>query len=162
MVETTSAYAAKNDRNAEIIRRVIEGKGTVSLQSIATEYGLTRARIQRIVGDAGISIREMKRRMRKPTRLQCGICPQTYVKGMYAEHCKVAGHRHLTPPGEKVERNAEIVSLYTAGGYNTSEIAEYFGVPQPVVSRILHREGIRAGGRRMRKGGLGVDAARSA
>lgn len=153
MAGTTSVFA-KTDRNSEIIQRVLEGKGEVSLQSIATEYGLTRARIQRIVGDAGISMRDMKRRTRKPARLQCGICPATYLKGKYAEHCKAAKHRHLTPPGEKVERNAKVIRLYVNGGYNTSEIAEYFGVPQPVVSRILHRAGLSAAGRRMRKGGL--------
>lgn len=150
---TALSPAAKTDRNTEIIRRVIEGKGAVSLKSIADEYGLTRARIQRIVGDAGISMRAMKRAQRKPVKLECGICHTLYLKGAYAEHCDAVGHRRLTPPGEKVERNAEVIALYSKN-YNTSEIAEYFGVPQPVVSRILHRRGIRAAGRRPRRGGL--------
>jgi len=132
----------------------MEGRGSVSLQDIATEYGLTRSRVQRIVGDAGISMRAMKRAQRKPVRVLCGQCGLTYPKGTYAQHCEAAGHRRLTPPGEKIERNKEMVDLYVLGGYNTSEIAEYFEVPQPVVTRILHRAGIRATGRRARKGGL--------
>jgi hypothetical protein len=152
--------AHQSERNAEIIRRVIEGKGTVSLKSIADEYGLTRARIQRIVGDAGISMRAMKRTHRKPIKLECGICKGLYVKGTYADHCDAAGHRRLTPPGEKVERNNGILALY-AQEYNTSEIAEYYSIPQPVVSRVLHRNGIRAAGRRSRKG-LEPNGARSA
>jgi transposase len=62
------------------------------------------------------------------------------------------GHRRITPPGEKVNRNKQIVDLYVKGGYNTTEIAEYFDVPQPVVTRILHRNGVRAVGRRRKKG----------
>lgn len=151
--EHHTSPAAQTDRNAEIIRRAIEGRGSVTLQSIAEDYGLTRARVQRIVGDAGISMRAMKRANKKPIKLECGICHAFYPKGSYAEHCDAVGHRRLTPPGEKVERNAEILALY-AKKYNTSEIAEYFGIPQPVVSRVLHRNNIRAEGRRTRRGGL--------
>lgn len=146
--------SAKTDRNAEIVRRVKEGRGEVSLQSLATEYGLTRSRIQRIVKDAGLSMREMRRDNRQPDRTVCGVCGLTYPKGDYAAHCEAVGHRRLRPPGEKVERNANIVRLYRDDAYNTTEIAEYYGVPQPVVTRILHRAGVRAEGRRRRKGGL--------
>lgn len=146
--------AAKTDRNNEIVRRVMEGKGEVSLQSLAEEYGLTRSRIQRIVSEKGIYMRRMRRANRKPERTECGICGLTYPKGQYAEHCRAAGHRRLRPPGEKVERNANIVRLFKDEQYNTTEIAEYYAVPQPVVTRILHRAGIRAEGRRKRKGGL--------
>lgn len=154
MTTEVRSALAKTDRNNEIIRRVIESKGGVTLQSLGDEYGLTRARIQRIVADAGISMRAMKRAQKKPVKLVCGICQQSYIKGTYAEHCTAAGHRRLTPPGEKVDRNLEIVRLYSDEEYNTSEIAEYFHIPQPVVTRILHRSGIRAEGRRKRKGGL--------
>lgn len=157
MAVATSALA-KTERNQEIIRRVLEGRGEVTLQALATEYGLTRARVQRIVGEKGISMRNIKRQLRKPVRVACGQCGQTYQKGTYAQHCEAAGHRRLTPRGEKVERNAEVVDLYVHGGYNTSEIAEYFSIPQPVVTRILHRAGVRAIGRRPRKGGLVKDA----
>lgn len=153
MTETTSVLA-KTDRNNEIIQRVIDTKGSVSLKAIGDEYHLTRARIQKIVGDAGISMREIKRKQKKPVKLTCGICQADYVKGTYAEHCKAAGHRRLTPPGEKIERNLEVVRLYRDEKYNTSEIAKYFDIPQPVVTRILHRFGIRAEGRRKAKGGL--------
>lgn len=153
---------AKTERNEEIIRRVIEGRGSVSLQAIAAEYGLTRSRIQRIVGDAGISMRAMKRAAKRPVRVDCGQCGQSYQKGMYSEHCKAAGHRRLTPPGEKVDRNREVVDLYVRGGYNTTEIASYFKVPQPVITRILHRDGIRAKGRRPKKGGLEASAVQAA
>jgi hypothetical protein len=145
---------AKSDRNREIINRVIEGKGQLSLAAVGREYDLTRARIQAIVGDAGISMRQLKRAQYKAPRLTCGICGVSYLKGAYAEHCEQAGHRRLTPPGEKVERNQEIVRLYQDEQYNTTEIAESFGVPQPVITRILHRNGIRPEGRRPRKGGL--------
>lgn len=158
----TKSVLAKTDRNNEIIRRVMEGRGSVSLQDIASEYHLTRSRVQRIVGDAGISMRAMKRAQRKPVRVICGQCGLTYPKGTYAQHCDASGHRRLTPPGEKVERNRQVVDLYVSGGYNTSEIAEYFEVPQPVVTRILHRSGIRATGRRSRKGGLVRDAVAAA
>jgi plasmid maintenance system antidote protein VapI len=158
-MQTALSPIAKTDRNSEIIRRVIEGKGTVTLQAVANDYGLTRARIQKIVGDAGISMRAMKKAQRKPIKLLCGVCGQLYLKGSYSEHCAAVGHRRLVPPGEKVERNNRILAFY-ADGYNTSEIAEHFGVPQPVVSRILHRKGIRAMGRRARKGGLKPNAAR--
>ena len=154
----TKNVLAKTDRNDEIVRRVINGRGSVSLQDIATEYHLTRSRIQRIVGDAGISMRQMKRAQRKPIRVACRQCVETYPKGSYTQHCQIAGHRRLTPPGEKVERNAAVVDLYVNGGYNTSEIAEYFAVPQPVITRLLHRNGVRAQGRRHRKGGLTHDA----
>lgn len=145
---------AKSERNAEIIRRVSAGRGAVSLQSLATEYHLTRARIQHIVGSAGISMREMQRAARKPAQSTCGLCHVLYLKGAYAEHCKASGHRRLTPPSEKVERNLEIVDLYVIGKYNTAEIARYFAIPQPIVSRILHRYGIWTVGRRSAKGGL--------
>jgi hypothetical protein len=153
MPETTSVLA-KTDRNNEIIQRVLDTKGAVSLKAIGDEYHLTRARIQKIVGDAGISMRAIKRAQRKPPKLECGICHSWYIKGTYSEHCKVAGHRRLTPPGEKVERNLLVVQYYTKDGYNTSEIAKYFDIPQPVVTRILHRAGVRATGRRKAKGGL--------
>lgn len=157
MVLMTSALA-KTDRNQEIVRRVLEGRGDVSLTDLAKEYGLTRSRIQRIVGDANISMREMRRANRVVARSVCRQCKQEYVKGAYAEHCKAMGHRRITPPGEKVDRNAQIVDLYVKGGYNTTEIAEYFEVPQPVITRILHRNGVRAAGRRRKKGGLTNDA----
>ena len=150
---TTPSVLAKTERNQEIIQRVLDGKGEVSLTEIAKEYGLTRARIQRIVGEKGISIRTMRRKNRKPARVECPKCGGTYAKGTYVEHCRIAGHRRLTPSGEKVERNAEVVDLH-GQGYNTTEIADYFAIPQPVVTRILHRAGIRAEGRRKRKGGL--------
>ncbi len=151
----TASPAAKTDRNSDIVRRVLEGKGSVSLQQIADEYGLTRARIQAIVGDAGISMRVMKRAHKKPMMLVCGICSAKYLKGTYADHCEAAGHRRLTPPGEKVERNKRALVLFNEG-YNTSEIAEHFGVPQPVISRLLARNGLSGGGRRKRLGGLGL------
>lgn len=154
----TRSVLQKTERNAEIVRRVVDGRGEVSLQDIATEYHLTRSRVQRIVADKGISMRTIKRAQRKPSRMICGQCGLPYPKGTYAQHCEAAGHRRLTPPGEKIERNQEIVDLYLNGGYNTSEIAEYFGIPQPVVTRILHRNNIRAAGRRQRKGGLVRDA----
>jgi len=144
---------AKTDRNNEIIRRAREGQGEVSLQSIADDYGVSRARVQRIVGEANISIREMKRANKRPEKRECRICNVAYVKGTYAEHCKAAGHRRLTPSGEKVERNELAVRLHESG-YNTSEIAEYFEIPQPVVTRILHRAGVFPAGRRRKKGGL--------
>lgn len=153
MVLERSALA-KTARNEEIVQRVRQGRGSVSLQDLAVEYNLTRSRIQRIVGDAGISMRAIKRQDRQPVRMSCGQCGIEYVKGTYREHCKAAGHRRLTPPGEKVERNAEVVRLYDVEKYNTSEIAKYFDVPQPVITRILHRAGIRAQGRRPAKGGL--------
>lgn len=156
----TASPAALTDRNQEIIRRAIEGRGTVTLQSIAKDYNLTRARVQKIVGEAGISMRDMKRKNRKPIKLECGICHDLYLKGTYAAHCEAKGHRRLTPPGEKKERNDRILALY-ADNYNTSEIAEHFGIPQPVVSRVLHRNNIRAEGRRARKGGLAPNGARN-
>jgi hypothetical protein len=150
----TKSPAAKTDRNAEIVRRVVEGKGQVSLTDIGKEYSLTRSRIQRIVGEAGVSIRAMKRAQRKPIKSICGICGKAYLKGSYVAHCEAAGHRRLTPPGEKTDRNQLIVQYYDVDKYNTTEIAEHFGIPQPIVTRILHRNGIRAEGRRKRKGGL--------
>lgn len=154
MVATVQSPLAKTERNQEIVRRIIEGRGEVTLQDLATEYGLTRSRIQRIVGDAGISMRGLRRAHKRPVRVTCGQCGQPYEKGTYGDHCRRAGHRRLTPPGEKVERNQKIVSLYLDGGYNTPEIAGYFDIPQPVVTRILHRSGVRATTRRSRKGGL--------
>lgn len=154
MVVPRSALA-KTERNHEIIARIIAGRGETSLQQVAKDYGLSRARVQKIVGDAGISIREMKRRHRRsPDRIPCPKCGVPYTKGNYAEHCRAMGHRRLTPAGEKVDRNAEIVRLIDVEKYNTTEVAEYFGIPQPVVTRILHRAGIRLEGRRKRKGGL--------
>ena len=145
---------AKTERNQEIIRRILAGEGEVSFQDLADEYGVTRARIQSLAKAKGISMRRMRREKRKPVMLKCGICERPYVKGAYTEHCIAAGHRRLTPPGEKIERNEKIISLYVDDGYNTSGIAEHFGIPQPVVTRILHRRSIRAEGRRKRKGGL--------
>lgn len=146
---------AKTERNEEIIRRIVEGRGDVSLQSVADDYGITRARVQRLVGLRGISIRDMKRAQKKhPERITCTKCGVPYAKGHYTEHCKAMGHRRLTPSGEKVARNATIVRLISVEKYNTTEVAEYFGIPQPVVTRILHRAGIRLEGRRKRKGGL--------
>lgn len=158
----TKSGLAKTERNTEIIRRVIEGRGSVSLQALATEYGLTRSRVQRIVGEKGISMRKIKRAQRKPVRVECRQCGSMYPKGAYAQHCEAAGHRRLTPPGEKVERNKQVVDYYLHGGYNTSEIADYFAVPQPVITRILHRNGVRAEGRRSRKGGLVADVVEAA
>jgi predicted DNA-binding protein YlxM (UPF0122 family) len=149
---------AKTDRNQEILRRVIEGRGDVSLQSLADEYGVTRSRIQRIVGEKGIFIRTMKKARERKVQTTCRQCGDSYPKGEYTKHCEEAQHRRLTPPGEKTERNQGIVDHYVTGGYNTTEIAEYFDVPQPVVTRILHRAGVRAVGRRPRKGGLVRDA----
>lgn len=150
----TKSPTAKTARNDEIVRRIVEGKGNVSLTEVGREYNLTRSRIQRIVGDAGVSIRAMKRAQRKPPKGVCGICGKSYPKGGYVAHCEAAGHRRLTPPGEKVARNEQIVHFYTVDKYNTTEIAEHFGIPQPIVTRILHRAGVRAEGRRKRKGGL--------
>ena len=143
----------KTERNEEIVLRVLRGKGEISLNDLGKEYGLTRSRIQRIVGEAGFSMRAIKSKNKKPQLVKCKQCDNTYPKGKYIEHCEQAGHRRLTPPGEKVDRNAEMVRLNKAG-YNTSEMAEYFDVPQPVVTRILHRNGIYAERRRSRKGGL--------
>ena len=158
MTLATRSTLAKTERNAEIVQRIVDGQGEVSLTDLSKEYGLTRSRIQRIVKDQGISMREMKRRLRVAPRSVCRQCRQEYVKGAYAEHCKAMGHRRITPPGEKTDRNRQIVDLYVKGGYNTTEIAEYFDVPQPVVTRILHRNGVRAAGRRRKKGGLIRDA----
>jgi transposase-like protein len=149
---------AKTDRNQEIIRRIIEGRGDVSFQSLATEYGVTRSRIQRLAGDKGLSIRSMKKAHQRKVMVTCRQCGERYPKGGYTKHCEEAQHRRLTPPGEKTERNQAIVDHYVTGGYNTTEIAEYFEIPQPVVTRLLHRAGVRAVGRRPRKGGLVRDA----
>lgn len=153
MTAAMPSTLAKTERNNEIIRRAREGKGQVSLQSIADEYGVSRARVQRIVGEADISIRAMKRANKVPEKRDCRICGMSYVKGTYAAHCVAAGHRRLTPSGEKVERNDAVVRLNEAG-YNTTEIAKYFEIPQPVVTRILHRAGVYPKGRRREKGGL--------
>jgi len=143
----------QSERNSEIVARVLREGPSTSLTSIATEYGLTRARVQAIVGRAGISVRELKRAAEGPKLATCQKCGGQYERGHYPEHAAAAGHRRLDPPGEKVERNAEVVRLYS-DGHNTTEIAEHFGVPQPVITHLLKRAGVPVIGRRRRKGGL--------
>lgn len=139
-------------RDQQVIRDIVD-KG-MTLRATGKLYNISHERARQIVTDAGYSVSDLKRQRRiAPTRL-CGVCKKEYEPGSYDEHCRVAQHRQLIPPGEKVERNQQIVYHYVFGKYNTTEIAEAFDIPQPIVTRVLHREGIRPSGRRRRKGGL--------
>lgn len=139
-------------RDQSVIRDIVE-EG-LTLRATGKKHSISHERARQIVTDAGYSISEIRKERRVEPTKECGICHNTYSPGAYDEHCVEAGHRQLTPPGEKIERNQQIVYFYVFGKYNTTEIAEAFEIPQPIVTRVLHREGVRPAGRRKRIGGL--------
>jgi hypothetical protein len=126
-----------------------------SLRSVGAKYGISHETVRQIVERAGYNLGDVRRAARIPPTRICGVCGRQYPPGQYDQHCRLARHRQLTPTTEKTERNALIVSLFAAPEmYNTAELADAFRVPQPVITRILHRAGIKAVGRRKRHGGL--------
>lgn len=150
MVLVAEPVSGLSARDRDIVRAVIDDQETV--RAVGRTHGLSGERIRQIVEEAGYSIKEVRELNRVPLTRNCGICNAEYPYGSYEQHCHRAGHRQLIPSGEKVERNQQMVDFYVKDGYNTSEIAEYFAVPQPVVTRQLHRADVFPSGRRRRKG----------
>jgi DNA-binding CsgD family transcriptional regulator len=124
----------------------------LTLQETGAQFGLSRQRVQQVLGEHGYPTR------RPPQGIVCATCGQRYPRGDSKAHRATPEHRRMiSRPGQTEkfpERNQDIVRRYLAGE-RTQDIAERYGIVQPSIYTIVRRHGVkpdRGGGQYARDG----------